>query len=100
MKESIMLQNPTCEEIARRAYEIYLSRGAQDGHDLDDWLQAEIQLKKEFGSAAMARESRTVPQSVVTAATESLKSVTPPRAAAGKGRLSAGRRTTGVKAAR
>jgi hypothetical protein len=32
---------PTHEEIRRRAYEIYLSRGAADGHDLEDWLQAE-----------------------------------------------------------
>ncbi|HXG52433.1 MAG TPA: DUF2934 domain-containing protein [candidate division Zixibacteria bacterium] len=27
--------------IARLAYEIYLSRGKQHGHDLDDWLEAE-----------------------------------------------------------
>ena len=29
------------EEIRRRAYEIYLERGEQPGHELDDWLQAE-----------------------------------------------------------
>jgi hypothetical protein len=28
-------------EIARRSYEIFQARGAGDGHDLDDWLQAE-----------------------------------------------------------
>lgn len=33
------------EAIARRAYEIYQSRGAYDGADLDDWLEAERQLK-------------------------------------------------------
>ncbi len=27
--------------IAVRAYELYQERGACDGHDLDDWLQAE-----------------------------------------------------------
>jgi hypothetical protein len=31
-------------EIAARAYEIFLSRGASDGHDLDNWLQAEREL--------------------------------------------------------
>jgi hypothetical protein len=29
------------EQIRRRAYEIYLERGAQPGRELDDWLQAE-----------------------------------------------------------
>jgi hypothetical protein len=34
-----------CEqEIRRRAYEIYLERGAQPGHELEDWLQAEREL--------------------------------------------------------
>jgi hypothetical protein len=32
------------QEIRHRAYEIYLERGAQLGHDLDDWLQAEGEL--------------------------------------------------------
>jgi hypothetical protein len=30
--------------IAARAYQIYLERGRQDGHDVDDWLQAEYEL--------------------------------------------------------
>ena len=29
------------EQIRRRAYELYEARGREDGHDLDDWLQAE-----------------------------------------------------------
>ena len=32
-------------EIARRAYEIYESRGAHHGRDLDHWLEAERELK-------------------------------------------------------
>jgi hypothetical protein len=32
------------EEIARRAYDIFLTRGAANGRDLDDWLQAEREL--------------------------------------------------------
>lgn len=29
------------ERIRLRAYELYEARGREDGHDLDDWLQAE-----------------------------------------------------------
>jgi hypothetical protein len=32
------------EQVRRRAFEIYVQRGAQDGHDLDDWLQAEAEI--------------------------------------------------------
>ena len=35
----------TEDEIARRAYELYLSRGREDGGDLEDWLQAERELQ-------------------------------------------------------
>lgn len=33
------------DDIARRAYEIYESRGRADGADVDDWLQAERELQ-------------------------------------------------------
>jgi len=37
--------NPTREqEIRRRAYELYIERGEEPGHDLEDWLQAEREL--------------------------------------------------------
>ncbi len=32
------------QEIRRRAYELYLERGEEPGHDLEDWLQAEREL--------------------------------------------------------
>ena len=32
------------DEIARRAYELYLQRGSVPGHETDDWLQAEAEL--------------------------------------------------------
>ncbi len=31
-------------DVARRAYELYVDRGREDGHDVDDWLQAEREL--------------------------------------------------------
>jgi hypothetical protein len=36
---------PTVEQIQVRAYEIYIQRGRTDGFDLNDWLQAEKELK-------------------------------------------------------
>jgi hypothetical protein len=39
---------PTKEqEIAQRAYFVYLARGSGDGHALDDWLQAEQELREQ-----------------------------------------------------
>ena len=35
---------PTHDEIAQRAYDHYLERGASDGTDVDDWLKAEREL--------------------------------------------------------
>jgi len=32
------------EEIRIRAYQVYLERGEQPGRELDDWLQAELEL--------------------------------------------------------
>ena len=37
----------THEEIALRAFEIYQARGGTDGADLDDWHQAERELKSQ-----------------------------------------------------
>ncbi len=33
------------QRIADRAFELYLARGAAGGHDLDDWLQAEREVR-------------------------------------------------------
>lgn len=35
---------PTREDIARRSYEIFLARGGEHGHDVEDWAQAEREL--------------------------------------------------------
>ena len=31
-------------DVARRAYDLYLARGREHGHDVEDWLQAEREL--------------------------------------------------------
>ncbi len=38
--------DPTFDEIRKRAFEIHVERGGIHGFDLDDWLQAESELKK------------------------------------------------------
>ena len=38
------IKQPTHAEISARAYQLYLERGRQDGHEVDDWLQAEYEL--------------------------------------------------------
>ena len=40
----MIVNDPSEEQIRARAFEIYLERGRQPGHDLDDWLQAEFEL--------------------------------------------------------
>ncbi len=32
------------EQIRRRAYALYEARGREDGHDREDWLQAEAEI--------------------------------------------------------
>jgi hypothetical protein len=46
--EALTLQ-PTEEEIALRAYHIYLDRGGEEGDPLNDWLQAERELTQAKG---------------------------------------------------
>ena len=43
------VSEPSHEEIAARAYARYEARGASDGDDLTDWLEAEHELLQEHG---------------------------------------------------
>jgi hypothetical protein len=36
---------PIEQQIQQRAYELYEQRGRTHGHELDDWLQAECEIK-------------------------------------------------------
>ncbi len=42
----------TDHDIAVRAYELYEQRGGEHGHDVDDWLQAERELRPAIRSTA------------------------------------------------
>ena len=45
---------PIEQQIQQRAYELYEQRGRTDGHDLDDWLQAESEIRGTEVKAAVA----------------------------------------------
>ena len=57
------------EKIRFRAYELFQTRGAQHGHDLDDWLQAEAEFLR--SKAAPAKVAK--PPAVATAASSPVK---------------------------
>jgi hypothetical protein len=50
--EATFASDVTESDIARRAFELYCDRGREDGHDVDDWLNAERELRDESHSSA------------------------------------------------
>jgi hypothetical protein len=44
--------DPSHEDIARRAYQLYEERGRRHGHDQDDWFHAERELRHSLHSLA------------------------------------------------
>jgi hypothetical protein len=50
-KARIASNQPSQEEIALRAYHLYLERGCVPGNELEDWIQAERQLLSEIGKS-------------------------------------------------
>lgn len=50
---------PTQEEIALRAYHIFLERGGMPGNELEDWIEAERQLLAENGKATENGNGKT-----------------------------------------
>ena len=46
------------EEIASRAYELYVQRGSIDGYDLEDWLVAEEELARQRAQQQLPRRPR------------------------------------------
>ena len=51
--EPIVLM-PIERQIQQRAYELYEQRGRADGHELDDWSQAECEIEGTQANAATA----------------------------------------------
>lgn len=42
------------EEVRKRAYELFEARGAVEGHELDDWLRAEEEIRGNKTNAVAA----------------------------------------------
>ena len=61
-KERDMLEtkneSPTHEQIEARAYEIYAQRG-EGGHELEDWLKAEEELRQNASRRPLGSAPRT-----------------------------------------
>lgn len=54
---------PSHEQIAKRAYEKWVKRGRPNGQHLQDWLEAEAELKKEMmGGMGMAASPGSQPR--------------------------------------
>jgi hypothetical protein len=51
---TVVVHEPTNlqDEIQRRAYEIYEEHGMMGGSEIDDWLQAEAELRSETARKA------------------------------------------------
>jgi hypothetical protein len=65
-------------DIARRAFELYCARGCENGHDVQDWLQAERELREATAAiearprrAAKPRRSEVLPIAIGESASAS-----------------------------
>lgn len=54
--------------VADRAYDLFLKRGCEHGHDVADWLEAERQVSSELGQPSRALRG-TLPRSPLRAVT-------------------------------
>ncbi len=51
----VLSETVTHSDVARRAYDLYLARGGEHGHDADDWMEAEHELQR--ASSAPRRDA-------------------------------------------
>jgi hypothetical protein len=51
---------PTHEEIALRAYHLYLARNGAPGNPFEDWTRAEQELVEEFSKPKGRRKSKVI----------------------------------------
>ena|SRR5438309_3367370 len=56
-KTRVAKDQPTHEQIALRAYHIYLQRGDAPGCEFEDWIEAKRQLSDEHGKSGESSNS-------------------------------------------
>jgi hypothetical protein len=63
-KEVAMIERkePSREDIAHRAYELYTQRGCEPGKDIEDWVRAEKELASEVVRKNEGRLDRSKPE--------------------------------------
>ena len=54
------------EDVARKAYDLFLARGAQHGDDVGDWLEAERQLVDETTPSPRSPALTSTPRAAKT----------------------------------
>lgn len=54
------MKETDCEAVAKRAYEKFVKRGGEHGHDEKDWLEAEKEIK-EIEDSPTRRDNKNVP---------------------------------------
>jgi DUF2934 family protein len=59
-KPAVTKSVPTHDEIASRAYQIYLERGGTPGHALEDWTRAEQELLQKNGKLQRKNGAKSV----------------------------------------
>ena len=55
-------KEPSREDIAHRAYELYTQRGCEPGKDIEDWVRAEKELASEVVRKNEGRLDRSKPE--------------------------------------
>jgi hypothetical protein len=50
-------REPSGEEIAFRAHELYLERGGEHGKDVEDWIKAEQELSRQPVAEVVKRKA-------------------------------------------
>jgi hypothetical protein len=55
-------KEPSREDIAHRAYELYTQRGCEAGKDIEDWVRAQKELASEVVRKNEGRLDRSKPE--------------------------------------
>ena len=58
-----VVREPTTDEIALRAHQIWMEQGCPHGHDVDNWLEAQSQLRLGLNTTAPNRSDSAIPAS-------------------------------------
>lgn len=61
MQKDVEPTNAAYQAVQRRAYKLYEQRGREDGHDWDDWIAAERELRGSAVAQGIEVHAEVVP---------------------------------------